>query len=59
MADFRERAGVAIGDEAMYAVASHYFIVTVRARQGDTITRARALIARTDGTSSIVWQTIE
>jgi general secretion pathway protein K len=59
VADFRERAGVAIGDEAMYAVASHYFIVTVRARQGDTITRARALIARTDGTSSIVWQTIE
>lgn len=57
--DFRARAGVAIGDEAMYAVASHYFIVTVRARQGDTIARARALIARTDGTSAIVWQTIE
>lgn len=57
--DFRERAGVAIGDEAMYAVASHYFIVTVRARQGETIARARALIARTVGTSSIVWQTIE
>ncbi len=57
--DFRERAGVAIGDEAMYAVASHYFVVTVRARQGETIARARALIARTGATSAIVWQTIE
>jgi hypothetical protein len=43
----------------MYAVASHYFVVTVRARQGETIARARALIARTGATSAIVWQTIE
>ena len=57
--DFRERAGVAVGDEATYAVASHYFVVSVRARQGDTIARAQALIARTGGTSAVVWQTIE
>jgi general secretion pathway protein K len=57
--DFRTRAGVAIGDEATYAVASRYFIVTVRARQGETIARARALIARTGGASAVVWQTIE
>lgn len=57
--DFRERVGAPIGDEAMYSVASHYFVVSVRARQGETIAQARALIERANGTSSIVWQTVE
>jgi general secretion pathway protein K len=59
VAEFRERAGGAIGDETTYSVNSHYFIVTVRARQGETLARARALIERKDGTSTIVWQTLE
>jgi general secretion pathway protein K len=57
--EFRDRVGAPIGDEAMYSVASHYFIVTVRARQGDTTAQAHALIERTNGTSTVVWQTLE
>jgi general secretion pathway protein K len=57
--EFRERVGAPIGDEAAYAVASHYFIVTVRARQGETLAHARALVERTNGASAIVWQTVE
>ena len=62
VAAFRERlpSGVALGDEAMYAVASRFFLVTVRARQGDTIAQARALIERGGNAwPRIVWQTIE
>lgn len=62
IADLRARlpAGVSIGDESMYAVGSRYFLVMVRARQGETVARARALIARGgNGWPAIVWQTIE
>lgn len=62
LADFRERlpAAATLGDEAMYAVSSQYFLVTVRARQGDTVAQARALIHRTGtGWPVVVWQTIE
>lgn len=59
VAEFRDRAGGAIGDETAYSVNSHYFIVTVRARQGETQARAQALIERANGTSTIVWQTLE
>jgi type II secretory pathway component PulK len=41
-------------------VASRFFLVTVRARQGDTIAQARALIERGGNAwPRIVWQTIE
>ena len=62
LADFRERlpAGASIGDEAMYTVKSRYFLVSVRARQGDTIAQAHALVDRGGGASSrVVWQTVE
>jgi general secretion pathway protein K len=62
VSDFRERLpdGAIMGDEAMYAVASQYFLVTVRARQGDTVAQARALIHRIgEGRPEITWQTIE
>ena len=62
LADFRERlpAGASIGDEAMYSVASRYFLVSVRATQGDTVAQARALIVRSGNAwPAIVWQTIE
>jgi general secretion pathway protein K len=62
LSDFRERlpAGASIGQEVMYSVKSRYFLVTVRARQGETIAQARALIERADNTwPAIVWQTIE
>jgi general secretion pathway protein K len=62
IADFRERlpAGASIGDEAMFTVKSRYFLVVVRARQGDTFAQAHALIDR--GGSAwprVVWQTLE
>lgn len=62
VSDFRERlpGGVTMGDEATYAVSSQYFLVTVRARQGDTVAQARALIHRIGaGRPEIAWQTIE
>ena len=62
LADFRERlpAGASIGDEAMYTVKSRYFLVSVRARQGDTIAQAHALVDRAGSASSrVVWQTVE
>jgi general secretion pathway protein K len=62
IADFRARVPghASIGDEAMYTVGSRYFLVEVRARQGETRARARALIDRpSQGAATIVWQTIE
>ncbi|MGE5170260.1 MAG: type II secretion system minor pseudopilin GspK [Rudaea sp.] len=62
IADFRARlpAHASIGDEAMYTVGSRYFLVEVRARQGETRARARALIDRSPrSAATIVWQTIE
>jgi general secretion pathway protein K len=60
--DFRERlpSVASPGDEAMYSVGSRYFIVSVRAQQGETVAQARALIERMDNAApTIVWQTIE
>ena len=62
VAEFRARlpAGASLGDEAMYSVGSRYFLVTVRARQGETVAQARALIERAEHAwPAIVWQTIE
>jgi len=61
-ADFRERlpTGASIGAEASYTVKSKYFLVFVRARQGDTLAQAHALIERGGGAwPRIVWQTLE
>jgi general secretion pathway protein K len=59
--DFRNRLppGVSIIDAALVSVDTHYFLVLVRARQGETIANARALIQRDATTSSVVWQTVE
>jgi len=59
--DFRAHlpSGVSIIDAGLVSVDTHYFLVTVRARQGETIANARALIKRDQRSSSIVWQTIE
>jgi type II secretory pathway component PulK len=44
----------------MYSVGSRYFLVEVRARQGETRASARALVDRSPrGAATIVWQTIE
>jgi general secretion pathway protein K len=62
VSDFRNRLpqGVPIGDERTLAVASSYFLVTVRARQGDTVAQARALLKRSPGAwPAVVWQTLE
>jgi len=62
IADFRARLppGVALRDETMFSVGSRYFLVSVRARQGETVAQARALIERSgDSWPAIVWQTIE
>ena len=61
--EFRQRlpAGASlIGTDSMYTTKSRYFIVSVVARQGDTVAKARALVDREGtGTPRIVWQTIE
>jgi general secretion pathway protein K len=59
--DFRGRlpSGVSVIDPALVSVSTGYFLVTVRARQGETIAQARALIRRDGASSAIVWQTIE
>jgi general secretion pathway protein K len=62
IAEFRSQLPpqASIGDEAMYSVSSRYFLVTVRARQGDTLARAQALIERGgSGWPRVVWQTVE
>lgn len=62
IADFRSRLppGATIDNEAAFAVASDYFLVTVRATQGATLAQARALLKRGGGGwPAVVWQTIE
>lgn len=62
VSDFRNRLpqGAAIGDERAFTVSSGYFLVTVRARQGETVAQARALLKRGQGTwPVVVWQTLE
>jgi general secretion pathway protein K len=49
-------------DETQLAVRSDWFEVTIEARQGDTLARARALLKRSTTTSEwpiVVWQTVE
>ena len=62
LADFRSRlpAGATIPDETTLATGSSYFLVSVRARQGETRAQARALLRR-DGREwpIVVWQTLE
>lgn len=62
VAEFRARlpAGASVEDTATMDVKSEYFVVTVKARQGETIAQGRALVwRRSSGASRVVWQTIE
>jgi general secretion pathway protein K len=64
IADFRARLpqGVISPDDVSLAVKSDYFLVSVEARQGTTIARARALLHRGGGGRAwpeVVWQVIE
>ena len=61
-AEFRARlpAGASVEDLGTIGVRSDYFLVTVKARQRETIAQGRALLKR-DGQSPprVVWQTVE
>ena len=49
-------------DEMILAVKSDWFVVSIEARQGDTVAHARALLRRSAVASewpTVVWQTIE
>ena len=64
VADFRARLpGSSLHvDETMLAVKSDWFVVSIEARQGDSVARARALFKRSTTASEwpgVVWQTIE
>ena len=62
IADFRNRlpAEAVIGDERTFSVSSNFFLVTVKARQGDAVAQARALLKRSPGGwPALVWQTLE
>ena len=67
LADFRTRLppGAKIANESLLGVTTNYFYVSVEARQGTTIARARALLQRGSGSGSqapwpeIVWQVVE
>ncbi len=62
VAEFRGRlpSGVSLGEERAFAVASHYFLVSVRSQQGDAVAQARALLKREGGAwPVVVWQTLE
>jgi general secretion pathway protein K len=64
VADFRARlprADITI-DDALVTVTSSWFEVSIEARQGDTLARARALLKRAAGQGTwpaVVWQTVE
>lgn len=62
VAEFRARLpqGASLASEAALAVKSSYFHVTVEARQGATLARARALLRRRSAEwPAIVWQVVE
>jgi len=62
IAEFRARLpdGVRLASEEMLDVKSSFFEVTVEARQGASVARARALLHRDPGRwPSIVWQVVE
>lgn len=49
-------------DETILAVKSDWFVVSIEARQGDTVARARALFKRSAAATewpTVVWQTVE
>ena len=64
VADFRARlprANLQV-DEALLTVRSDWFVVSIEARQGDTLARARALLRRSSTGGewpAVVWQTVE
>jgi len=62
LADLRSRlpTGATIPDETTLGTSSSYFLVSVRARQGEALAQARALLRR-DGREwpIVVWQTLE
>jgi general secretion pathway protein K len=64
IADFRARlprADIVI-DETLVDVKSNWFEVSIEARQGDTLARARAMLSRSATPGSwpvVVWQTVE
>jgi len=64
VADFRARLpqGATVPTDASLAVRSDYFYVSVEARQGTTIARARALLRRGGpgkAWPAVVWQVVE
>lgn len=62
VAEFRARLpqGASLAGDEGLAVASSFFVVTVEARQGTTLARARALLRRRSGEwPAIVWQVVE
>jgi general secretion pathway protein K len=61
-AEFRARlpAGASVEELSTLGVRSDYFLVTVKARQGETVAQGRALLKRhNEELPRIVWQTIE
>jgi len=63
IADLRNKLpGSALVDESILTVKSDWFLVSIEARQGDTVARARALLKRSSGAArwpGVVWQTVE
>ena len=62
VAEFRARLpqGVHLASEDMLDVMSRFFEVTVEARQGASVARARALVRREpDHWPIVVWQVVE
>ena len=63
VADFRSRLpGSVTVDETMLTVKSDWFLVSIEARQGDTVAHARALLRRSTTSGQwpgVVWQTVE
>ena len=62
VAEFRARLpdGATLADDRALSVNSEFFYVTVEAKQGTTLARARALVRRSGGRwPTIVWQVVE
>lgn len=64
IADFRSRLpnGANLDNDSGLAVRSDFFLISVEARQGTTVARARALLRRSGGLNAwptIVWQVVE